>query len=493
MKKVVIIGGGISGLTAGIYALQNGFDVELYEKNPMLGGECTGWTREGYNVDNCIHWLTGCKETEDLNKIWRNIGAIDDSVDLYYDPFFYRMEMEGVILTFWRDLEKARMEFLEVAPEDKVEINKFFDSVKLAECVRVPCEKSQADMNVFEFIIFGMKMKSMSKVLKEYGDESVVDLANRFKNKYIRNMMTKYFYYTYKAYTLITSYAFYTSKTGAFPKGGSIELVKRIQNRFLSLGGIIKTNMTATCINIENGKVTSVIFNNSDLALCDYLISAVDTNVLFSNLLDKKYMPEKLRFIYDNKEGYRVTSLFNVSFGIIGEEDFNIEGATIFPCDKFLVGKQELDFLGVRMYDFDEEKFPKNKRVLQCSIQQDELDYEYWEELYSNRQAYKKEKERIIEDVKQRIISKYPKLEKKLILLSSYSPMTFTKWCGAYKGAYMSFYDQKGYKSITIKNTIKNIENIFIAGQWTTMNGGLPIAATSGKFAAEKLNKFSKK
>ena len=31
MKKIVIIGGGISGLSAGIYARQNGFETEIYK------------------------------------------------------------------------------------------------------------------------------------------------------------------------------------------------------------------------------------------------------------------------------------------------------------------------------------------------------------------------------------------------------------------------------------------------------------------------------
>ena len=31
-KKVVIIGAGVSGLSAGIYALQAGYSVEIYEK-----------------------------------------------------------------------------------------------------------------------------------------------------------------------------------------------------------------------------------------------------------------------------------------------------------------------------------------------------------------------------------------------------------------------------------------------------------------------------
>lgn len=52
MKKVIIIGGGIAGLSAGIYCLMNGFGVELYEKNAVPGGECTGWDRQGYHIDN---------------------------------------------------------------------------------------------------------------------------------------------------------------------------------------------------------------------------------------------------------------------------------------------------------------------------------------------------------------------------------------------------------------------------------------------------------
>lgn len=42
-KKVVILGAGVSGLSAGIYALQAGYSVEIYEKNKVPGGECTGW------------------------------------------------------------------------------------------------------------------------------------------------------------------------------------------------------------------------------------------------------------------------------------------------------------------------------------------------------------------------------------------------------------------------------------------------------------------
>ena len=41
MKKVVIIGAGISGLTAGIYLQKAGIPTEIYEKNQIPGGQCT--------------------------------------------------------------------------------------------------------------------------------------------------------------------------------------------------------------------------------------------------------------------------------------------------------------------------------------------------------------------------------------------------------------------------------------------------------------------
>ena len=58
MKKIVIIGGGIAGMTAGVLLQKEGFTTEIYEKNVLPGGQCTGWKREGYFIDNCIHWLT---------------------------------------------------------------------------------------------------------------------------------------------------------------------------------------------------------------------------------------------------------------------------------------------------------------------------------------------------------------------------------------------------------------------------------------------------
>ena len=57
----------------------------------------------------------------------------------------------------------------------------------------------------------------------------------------------------------------------------------------------------------------------------------------------------------------------------------------------------------------------------------------------------------------------------------------------------MSFNALKGFKSSYVKSTVKGISNLYLASQWTQNGGGLPIAAASGKFAAEILSKNQRK
>ena len=113
MKKVVIIGGGIAGLTAGILLQRAGFQTEIYEKNPLPGGQCTGWKRDGYMIDNCIHWLTGTKPGSSLHELWKEIGALGAGIEVHQKEMFFSSNLDGQTLTFWRDKERRKSAGLE--------------------------------------------------------------------------------------------------------------------------------------------------------------------------------------------------------------------------------------------------------------------------------------------------------------------------------------------------------------------------------------------
>ena len=86
-QKVVVIGGGVAGLSAGIYAQKCGFDVTILESHFLPGGNCTSWKRGGYLFEGGMHWLTGSNPNEQVNSMWRHVGALTDDVEIsYYEP-----------------------------------------------------------------------------------------------------------------------------------------------------------------------------------------------------------------------------------------------------------------------------------------------------------------------------------------------------------------------------------------------------------------------
>ncbi len=61
-KKVIVIGGGIAGLTAAAYLVKNKFKVTLLEASPKLGGRAYSFIDKETNtiIDNGQHILMGC-------------------------------------------------------------------------------------------------------------------------------------------------------------------------------------------------------------------------------------------------------------------------------------------------------------------------------------------------------------------------------------------------------------------------------------------------
>ena len=82
-NNVIIIGAGISGLTAGVYAKKSGFNVTILEHHIIPGGLSTSWTRKGYLFEGGMHWLTGSLETLSINKVWKEVGALQENNPIY--------------------------------------------------------------------------------------------------------------------------------------------------------------------------------------------------------------------------------------------------------------------------------------------------------------------------------------------------------------------------------------------------------------------------
>lgn len=488
MKKVVIIGGGIAGMTAGVLLQKAGFRTEIYEKNALPGGQCTGWKREGYFIDNCIHWLTGTRPGSALHELWKEIGALGDDVELYKKEMFFSSKLNGQTLTFWRDKERARREMLELSPEDEKEINKLMDHVSMAETMIVPVEKPFDAMNSFDFVKLGMSMKAMGKVMKEYGNMDINELAMRFKHPLIRRAIIDYMPSGYQAYAFLVSYGTVTGGNGDIPKGGSLAMSLRIAEKYKEYGGVLYTNTNVETIILNGKKAKGILLEDGKKVEADYVICACDTDYTFRKLLPEKYMPQDLKKMYDNREKYPVSSGFQIAYAVDGVFD-ELTGTRIFSCDEMNVGSRMVQCMSIHSYDYEPDFAPKGKMILQTNFSQTEADYKYWELLYTDKEGYKKRKVEIADQAMQRVVREYPFLEGKIHVIDVWSPMTYTRYCNSYRGAYMSFVTTKQAKSITVPGVIKGIDNVMLASQWLMGPGGLPTAAAMGKFAAWRIIK----
>src|SRR6516162_6815084 len=64
---VVVVGGGLAGISAAIDLAEAGLSVTLLEARPWLGGATCSFARRGLTIDNGQHvFVRGCKAYRDL-------------------------------------------------------------------------------------------------------------------------------------------------------------------------------------------------------------------------------------------------------------------------------------------------------------------------------------------------------------------------------------------------------------------------------------------
>lgn len=114
MPKVLIAGGGLAGLSAAAALGGAGFDVELFESRPFLGGRATSFPMPSVNgdepevIDNCQHILLRC--CVNLLDFYERMG-VRDRIKFYRE--FYFLEPGGKLSVMRRGRLPAPFHFTE--------------------------------------------------------------------------------------------------------------------------------------------------------------------------------------------------------------------------------------------------------------------------------------------------------------------------------------------------------------------------------------------
>ena len=110
MPRVAVLGGGLAGMAAAAALGSTGFEVDLYEARPFLGGRATSWAPPGESeevIDNCQHILLRC--CDNLLDLYRRLGALDK---IQFHREFHFMEPGGRTSVLKRGILPAPAHFL---------------------------------------------------------------------------------------------------------------------------------------------------------------------------------------------------------------------------------------------------------------------------------------------------------------------------------------------------------------------------------------------
>lgn len=491
MKRIIIIGGGISGLSAGIFARKNGFESIILEKNHSLGGECTGWDRRRYHIDGCIHWLVGTKAGTPLHDLWVTTGALD-GVEIFHPESFLAFEHEGVTVHLYRDLDRLRSSWLELSSQDKDAIENFYQTTRKLQSYETPAEKPEDLMTLLQRIRLMISLKDVGAVMQKYGRISLKDYASTFKHPALQATLSSFLPENYSASFLFFALAAFTKGQASIPYGGSRALAMRMVERYLSLGDSIETQCEAVELTIDRKKVHQVICNNGKIFEADYVIAACDAHLLYERLLKGKYPDHDFQKRYSNPEDYPLASQILVALGYEGTFG-DLPRSLSFPVTPFNMHQSTISRLTITHYRHEPSFAPEGCTLITCSINQFHEDYDAWNSIARDFEDYDREKERTGKAVLQSIETRFPWMKGKLKVLDVATPKTYERYCNAYRGAFMSFLPTVRGKMMAHTGRIKGLDNLFLTGQWLQPPGGLPVAVVTGKDTIMRICKQEKK
>lgn len=80
MKKCIIIGSGLGGLSCGVILARNGYDVTILEQHYQIGGCLQCFSRKGVKFETGMHFIGSAAPGQTLNKLMRYLNL--DNVQL---------------------------------------------------------------------------------------------------------------------------------------------------------------------------------------------------------------------------------------------------------------------------------------------------------------------------------------------------------------------------------------------------------------------------
>ena len=309
-KKAIVVGAGISGLTAAVYLQRSGIQTFIFEKATGPGGVSTSWKRKGYIFEGGIHWLIGAKKEIPLHQIWLETGALQENNPVYFkDPIYTLVDKEGTMPLF-RDLHGMEIKGL----RDRIALwrlrfhlacfKNFHQPISDLRGLKV---RHRRPFSIVEYV----KMLPAVLVTPFLVAQSARRYAKWFKNPRIRALLAAVVEPDINALSFIYTLGTFQVGDSGYPKGGSLKMALNMAETFLGLGGQIRYQTPVEKI-LPEGNNWSVRVGN-EVFKADAVIVSADARSAIDTLFNE---PLQVGWAKKMRAGLRTTQCMFLGVGI---------------------------------------------------------------------------------------------------------------------------------------------------------------------------------
>jgi phytoene dehydrogenase-like protein len=521
---VIVVGGGIAGLTATAYLSKAGYTTLLCEKEPTCGGLVNTFTRDGFVFDGGIRALENSGVLFPMLKhLGLDVELVKNHISIGIEDQVIRVETEENLFDY-----KALLD--NMYPESKGDISEIIAQTKtIMQYMKVQYGINNPiflDMKKDRNYMLKAVLPWMVKYALTVGKISalnipVMDFLKRYtQNQSLLDIISQHFFHDTPAFFALSYLKLYLDYY--YPVGGTGKFVEKLVAFINDHQGQISTGTEIHMVDPQNQIVTDAKGNQHQYRK---LIWAADQKTFYRLINQENIADEAVRSsiatrqteIADKVGNDSVYTLFlgvdldKSYFASIATEHFfytpSRSGQSLAGPIPNHAGRGEIEkwlekFFALTTYEIsipvmrDDSLAPKGKTGLVISVL---FDYQLTQQVaesgwYDEFKAFCDQ--RIIDTLDSSI---YPGMKQAILQQFSSTPLTMAKYAGTSEGAITGWafsnhpMPAENHIPKIMNSVLTPVPGVFQAGQWTYSPAGFPVSLLTGKIAADRVIKELKK
>ena len=296
-KTIAVIGGGISGLSAGIYAQMNGYNSSIYELHNALGGVAATWRRKDYLIDGGIHFLSMNNPDLRIYRLYQEVGI--ENVD-YREMEMYARFLDiktGRSIDVTSDLDALDATLRGMFPQDEEivsDIIRATKSISKVDTTDIGMDKPVELMGKKDKLSEIWEMRSLLKYMTGKYSQTVKNYTEPVKDPMFREFLQLMFLPEVPVWFIAMILAQLSAGQMAYLGEGSKGLIDAMEARYRGLGGRIILGSEVQRVLVEDDTAIGLQLINGEEYKTDFVIPAMDSHSLIYDLLEGRYVNETI-------------------------------------------------------------------------------------------------------------------------------------------------------------------------------------------------------